>query len=124
MIQTLPTAEVVSRYVDDSFDPYAPVMVLRWESSPGPAERLWELPEGMCVVGPAPRLLGMRIRRESGDDYALRLLWDSTQLHWPRLSRLEILGSCLAPVLSAMGMDLWSLLEQPLERTRIRQRAA
>jgi hypothetical protein len=124
MTQTLPSAEVVRTYIDESFDPYMPVLVLRWEGGARLTERLWELPEGLCVVGGAPRLLGVRIRRESQDGYQVRLMWEGTLLSWPALSRVEILASCLSPVLGALGVDLWSLLEQPLPGTRIRQRAA
>src|SRR5271168_1203588 len=96
MVQTLPAGEVVRKYIDDSFDAYTPVMVLRWDPSPGPAERLWEFPEGVCVVGPVPRLLGVSIRRQSAGTYVVRLLWENTQLSWLALSRQELLGSCLA----------------------------
>jgi hypothetical protein len=124
MVPTLPTGEVVRKYIDESFDAYTPVMVLHWENNTGPAERLWELPEGMCVVGAPPRVLGVRIRRQRTDAYAVRLLWEGTQLTWPALSRLELLGSCLGPLLGALGIDFWSLLQQPLPGTAIRQRAA
>src|SRR6185437_4623442 len=107
MAQTLPPAEVIRQYIDDDFDAFTPVLVLRWQDAPGSGERLWELPEGMCVVGAAPRRLGVRIRRQSRETYAVRLLWDSTQLSWPALSRLELLTSCLAPLLAALGVDLW-----------------
>jgi hypothetical protein len=124
MIQALPTAEVVREHIDELFDAHTPVWVLRWAKGPGPAERLWELPEGLCVIGAGPRRLGLRIRRESPDAYAVRLLWESTQLSWPALSRVELLASCLAPLLAALGMDLWSLLEQDLPRRHLRPRAA
>ena len=41
----------------------------------------------------------------------------------PALSRLEVLGSCLGPLLAALGIDLWSLLEQPVAG-KVRARAA
>jgi hypothetical protein len=118
MARTLPAAEVVREYIDDSFDAHAPVRVLRWEDKSGRGEHLWELPEGLCVVGAAPRKLGLRIRRQGEDDYAVRLLWENTHLTWPALSRMELLASCLSPVLGALGVDLWSLLEQPLCASR------
>jgi hypothetical protein len=124
MMQTVLAGEVVRKYIDDSFDAYTPVMVLRWADNPGQADRLWELPEGMCIVGGGPLLFGIRIRRQSPDTYAVRLLWETTQMRWAALSRVALLGSCLAPLLGALGIDLWSLLEQPLPGTRIRQRAA
>ena len=107
----LPTAEVLRKYVDETFDWHAPVLVLRWQE--GPAERLWELPEGLSVVGGPPSLLGVSIRRVAAGTYAVRLLWERTLLAWPALSRLELLGSCLGPLLGALGIDLWSLLDQP-----------
>jgi hypothetical protein len=122
MAITLPAAEVVRKYVDETFDPHTPVLALRWDAD-GPAERLWELPEGLCVVGGPPTRLGLAIRRQPGGDYAVRLLWERTLLSWSALSRLEMLGSCLGPLLAALGLDLWSLLEQPAA-PRARPRAA
>ena len=124
MARTLPAAGVIREYIENSFDAQAPVMVLRWDDEPGRGERLWELPEGLCIVGAAPRRLGFRIRRHNEDSYAVRLLWDNTQLIWPALSRMELLASCLTPVLGALGIDLWSLLEQSFSAPRGEQRAA
>ena len=54
-----------------------PVMELRWAQPPrGQAERLWELPEGVCIVGPAPARFGFSFRRLDEGDFAVRLLWD------------------------------------------------
>jgi hypothetical protein len=124
MARTLPAAEVVREYIDDSFDAQSPILVLRWEDEPGRGERLWELPEGLCVVGSAPRRLGFHIRRQKEDCYAVRLMWENTHLTWPTLSRMELLASCLSPVLGALGIDLWSMLEQPLPATRSARLAA
>ena len=110
------TAEVVRKYVDESFDPVAPVMVLRWDGG----ERLWELPEGLSVAGPGPSRLGLRVRRRDGDRYAVRLLWDRTLMAWDDVSKVEILGCCLGPLLAAIGLDLWSMLEQPAGRLKVR----
>src|SRR4051794_1636121 len=109
MAIALPTAEGVRKYVEETFDRHAPVLVLRWQDE-GPAERLWELPEGLSVVGRPPTRLGVAIRRLSGDGYGVRLLWERTLLSWAGLSRMELLGSCLGPLLAALGIDLWSLL--------------
>jgi hypothetical protein len=54
----------------------------------------------------------------------MSLLWENTQLSWPALRRVEMLGSCLSLLLRAVGIDLWSMLERPLPRARVRQRAA
>jgi hypothetical protein len=121
---TLPAGEVIRQYLDDSFDPATPVWVLHWETGHGPAERMWELPEGICFIGPPPRLLGVRLRRQAEDSYSMRLLWENTQLSWPALTRVEVLGSCLSILLRALGLDLWSMLERPLNRSRSRLRAA
>jgi hypothetical protein len=124
MAQALPRAEVVRRFIDESFDPHAPVWVLRWPAGRGTAERLWELPRGLALVGGPPAQLGVVIHRDGPDRYAVRLCWEQTQLSWPAVSRLELLGSCLAPVLKAVGLDLWSLLQQPVAGPRPRQWAA
>jgi hypothetical protein len=111
------TGEVVRKYLDEAFDPRAPVMVLRWD---GGGERLWELPEGLCVTGPAPAKLGLSVRRRDADRYAVRLLWDRTTLGWEDVSKVELLGCCLGPLLAALGLDLWSLLDQPAVRLKLR----
>jgi hypothetical protein len=85
------------------------VLVLRWR---GGAERLWELPEGLCVTGPAPGKLGLSVRRRDGDRYAVRLLWDRTTLAWEDVSKVELLGCCLGPLLAALGLDLWAMLDR------------
>ncbi len=123
MSTALPPAEVVRKYIDEEFDLHTPVQVLRWPGDPAPAERLWDLPEGLCVVGGPPTRLGVSIRRQNGSAYAVRLLWERSVLSWTGLSRAEVLGSCLGPLLAALGVDLWSLLEQP-PVLRFRARAA
>jgi hypothetical protein len=123
MVSALPTAEVVRKSIDETFDEHAPVWLLRWQDD-GPGERLWQLPEGLCVVGGPPRRLGLSIRPQPSGSYAVRLLWERTLLGWPGLSRVELLGSCLAPLLAALGLDLWSMLQQPVAAARVRPRAA
>ena len=113
MVQALPTPEVVRCYFDEAFDPHLPAMHLRWGQT-GRPERLWELPEGVCLVGPAPQRFGVSIRRQSSDAYAVRLLWDGTCLNWLSLTRVQLLTSSLAPLLGALGTDLWYLLDQPV----------
>jgi hypothetical protein len=120
----LPSAEVVRKFVEESFDPHAPVLVLRWPEPAGSAERLWELPEGLSILGKPPRQFGLQLRRQAADGYAVRMVWERTQLSWPALSRMELLGSSLAALLSAVGLDLWSMLEQPVAGARPRVRAA
>jgi hypothetical protein len=77
-------------------------------------ERLWELPEGVTLVGPPPGRFGVSIRRCGPDSYSVRLLWDRTGLTWGDLPRAQLLSCSLAPLLGAMGTDLWYLLDQPV----------
>jgi hypothetical protein len=114
MPRSLPAAEVVRKFIDESFDPASPVMVLRWPGGEGLAERLWELPEGLTIAGQAPSRFGWRIRRTGPDSYAVRLVWDRTVLAWQHLPRLELLGCCIGSILAALGVQLWSVLEQPV----------
>jgi hypothetical protein len=114
MAHALPTPEVLRCYFEESFEPHLPAMCLRWQGGEAPAERLWELPEGVTVVGPAPARFGVSVQRRDADGYAVRLLWDRTCFTWPSLSRVQLLTSALAPLLAALGTDLWCLLEQPL----------
>jgi hypothetical protein len=123
MSRSLPPAQVARKVVDEAFDVHSPVLVLEW-SDGGATERLWELPDGFSILGGAPRRFGLLVRRDSSDAYGVRILWDRTQLVWRGVSRLDLLGSCLAPLLSAVGLDLWSLLEQPIHRARMRHSAA
>src|SRR5438105_1571026 len=107
---TLPAPEVVRSYFDDAFDPHLPAVSLSWRG--GPPERVWELPEGVSLVGPAPRRFGFRARPRRDGSYEVRLLWDRTCFSWPSLSRVQLLGSSLAPLLAALGNDLWCLLDR------------
>jgi hypothetical protein len=56
------------------------------------------------------------VRRTHGHIYAVRVLWDGTLFTWAALSRMQLLASALAPLLAALGKDLWHLLEQPSPR--------
>lgn len=113
MTDALPSAEVLRCYFDESFDPHLPAMSLRW--GPDSGEHFWELPEGVRLFGPPPQRFGVSIQRQDTDAYAVRLLWDRTCFHWLTLSRDQLLASALAPLLEALGTDLWYLLDQPLE---------
>jgi hypothetical protein len=112
MVETLPAPDVLCSYRDESFEPPLPAMCLLWDAEAG--ECTWELPGGVAVTGPPPRRFGIDIRRQGGDAYAVRLLWDGTLLTWPAAAREQILASALAPLLAALGTDLWCLLDQPL----------
>ncbi len=114
MLKTLPPPEVVRCYFDDDFAPRLPAMCLRWDTAALDSEHFWELPEGVKMVGPPPERFGVSIRRRGDDSYSVRLLWDRTGLTWGDLPRADILTSALAPLLGAMGTDLWYLLDQPV----------
>ncbi len=125
-MQTLPTPQVVRCYFDDGFEPRLPAKCLRWDAQlMTPAERLWYLPEGVCMVGPAPERFGISVQRRDADRYAVRVLWDRTCLSWRALSRAQLLTSALGPILSALGDDLRDLLDQaPRARVEMSQQAA
>jgi hypothetical protein len=111
MFQELPPPQVLRSYLDDSFTPPLPALSLRWQAV---ADRLWALPEDVRVAGPAPRQFGVTLERRGADTYAVRLLWDRTWFSWQALSRSQLLASDLAPLLGALGADLWYLLDQPV----------
>jgi hypothetical protein len=116
MIETLPEPQVVRCYFDESFVPSLPAIRLRWKSEPaGPRERSWSLPEGVCLTGPLPEHFGIEIHRQEEDGYTVRLLWDRVGLTWPLLSRAQLFDCALPPLLSALGTDLWYLLDQPVQ---------
>jgi hypothetical protein len=125
MMTTLPSPKVLRCYLEESFTLGLPAMCLRWECDANEVEEhQWELPEGVTLRGPLPERFGISIRRERKDAYRVRLLWDRTYLVWQDLPRAQILDSVLAPLLAAMGTDLWYLLEQPVQSSEQPQRAA
>jgi len=107
----LPAPEVLRWYPHEAFASPLPVMCLHWH--PDCEERVWHLPEGTSIQGPPPQLFGFRLLRQQGHTYSLRVVWDRTVLAWESLSRSQLLGSCLQPLLAALGTDLWHLLDQP-----------
>jgi hypothetical protein len=114
-MKTLPAPEVMDCSVDDRFDPRLRTMRLRWSGHDiGRTERLWDLPEGVSVVGPAPERFGVTIQRRELDHYAVRLVWNHTCFSWASLGRVQLLTSALAPLLRAIGSDLHVLLDQPV----------
>jgi hypothetical protein len=116
MVQALVAPEVVRCYFDDGFEPHLPAMCLRWPPDDRtPNERVWTLPEGVRLVGPAPQRFGVSIQRRAADTYAVRLLWERTCFNWPAVSRAQLLNTSLELLLGALGTDLWYLLDQPLE---------
>lgn len=113
MATTLPAPQVLGCYFDDGFTPHLPAMRLRWDGD-APTDQTWDLPGGLSIVGPPPRRFGLSIHRHGPDTYRVRLLWDQTGLSWTAVPRGELLTSSLAPLLAAMGTDLWYLLDQPV----------
>jgi hypothetical protein len=124
MNKGLPTPEIVRRHVEDFFHRSAPVMSLRWPTNAASMEKLWELPDGVNIMGTPPERFGFHMQRVGRDAYAVRLLWNQTCFSWEALSRMQLLSSALAPLLAALGTDLWCLLEQPVRGYQTVSRAA
>lgn len=112
MVQALPTPKVVRCFFDRTFEPHLPAMYLRWCGSTG--ERLWELPEGVTLMGPPPERFGVSIQRVGRDAYRVRLLWDGSCFVWQSVERAHLLSTALTSILGALGTDIWYLLDQPI----------
>ncbi len=67
------------------------------------------------MKGPAPDRFGVTVHRVGADSYRVRLLWNSLCLSWEHVTRVQVMTSALAPILAALGTDLWHLLNQPVE---------
>jgi hypothetical protein len=120
-----PAPRVVRTYLDDCCTPPLPVCCLCWENEDEEGDQVWDLPEGVRLCGPFPHRFGLAVQRRDSNTYQVRLLWDHTFLSWAALSRGQLLTSSLAPLLAALGTDLWHLLEQPIAPAdRERPRAA
>lgn len=124
MRTALPQVEIVRRVTDSSFDPHVAVLHLRWADHGPMTERLWDLPGGITLHGPPPARFACHVRRLSPQSYAVRLLWEHASLSWAETTRSELLSCCLAQLMTAMGMDLWGMMEQPAAPSRPRLRAA
>jgi hypothetical protein len=114
MLQALPAPTVICSGFDDQFSPPLPIVELDWEDEAG--ERTWDLPTGICLTASPPRQFGIRIRLVRPEIYAVQLRWDDQTFTWPTLGRGQLLNSSLAPLLEALGMDLWYILERPQPR--------
>lgn len=119
MASSLPAPDVVSCFLDDTFNPPLSANSLRW--SEGLGAMLWQLPEDVSLYGPPPSRFGMRVTRVAADTFEVRVLWDSTRFTWTSLSRMQILTCALSTVLGAQGNDLRAMLGQPIQ-TGARQR--
>jgi len=116
----LPTPAVLRRYFDEVAGRVLPAFVLRWEPDlPESRDRLWELPEGVCLVGPPPDRFGIKVERVAPDAYAVRVLWGRTRLAWEALTRVQLLTSALLPLTRALGDDLRTVLDQPVRAERM-----
>jgi hypothetical protein len=124
MNKGLPTPEIVRRFVEDGFHRSTLALSLRWPANAAATEKLWELPDGVHIMGTPPQRFGFHMQRVDRDAYAVRLLWNQTCLSWEALSRMQLLSSALAPLLAALGTDLWCLLEQPVRGYQTLSRAA
>jgi len=111
----LQAPEVLRSYLDEEFDPHVPALRLRWSTAGDPSERIWELPEGVTILGPPPERFGVLVERWAEDGYSVRLLWNRTLVSWSALTRVQLLTSSLAPVLRVIGNDLWQILAQPVQ---------
>lgn len=106
---------IVSCEFDDSFHPHLLAMQLDWRDQPVSQEmRLWTLPGGLQLCGPAPQRFGIEVLRRAADCYTVRLLWDQNRLGWSGLRRQELCACSFPELLAALGTDLHYLLEQPI----------
>jgi hypothetical protein len=103
--------EVVRCFFHKSCELQLPAMELRWSPD---AERIWYLPDCVCLKGPAPHRFGITIHRHGEDAYRVRVLWNRLFLSWDNLARVHLMSSSIALVLNALGTDLWYLLNQPI----------
>ena len=90
-----------------------------------PREKLWELPDGVNIMGLPPERFGFHVQRMGRDAYAV-----------PRAVESDVfqLGGAVAdattvqlpsaPLLTTLGTDLWCLLEQPQRGYQTLSRAA
>ena len=112
----LPEPEVLRCYFDTSILPHLPAMYLRWDPDVrAVAERVWHLPDGVSIKGPAPEHFGVTIHRQGLNSYRVRILWNDLCLSWKSLARVHIMTSALVPLLRSLGTDIWYLLEQPID---------
>jgi hypothetical protein len=114
---SLPKPEVVRCFHATGFEPHLPAMVLRWADSPSHTEHIWHLPDNLTLKGPAPQRFGITVHRLGPNAFQVRCLWDNLSVTWERLTRSQVMASSLSQILSALGTDLWYLLNQPVEPT-------
>jgi hypothetical protein len=113
-VKTLPEPDVLDCDFDDQFAPALAAMTLRWPGDAAVDEDVWFLPQGVHLTGRAPVRFGLRVRRCGLDTYALSLLWDTTRLSWPNVTRDDVVNGSLPSILAALRTDLAYLLDQPI----------
>lgn len=114
-MEYLPRPEVLESCWTEEAGPPLAAMRLQWDPNMlGAAERVWRLPEGIALVGPAPERFGIAIIRRDLDAYTVRLLWNDIAFGWTALTRTQLLTTSLTPLLRALGQDLWTLLNQAI----------
>lgn len=107
--------ETISLRADEPFQHELGVLHLKWNGSHRACHsRIWTLPLGSTIDGPAPDCFGIRILRIAGDQYSLHLIWNRTGFAWSDLTRDEIGRTSLRDILDSLGTDLNSLLDQPV----------
>jgi hypothetical protein len=113
----LPKPQILRCFSERTFDPPLPAMELRWHLDHASAvERTWHLPDGVVVKGATPSRFGVTIHRDAENSYQVRVLWNRLSLTWQGLTRNQVMASSLAPLLHALGTDLWYLLNQPIDQ--------
>jgi len=119
MAAALSVPTILRSEIDEAFDLRVPTFRLRWDAT-DIRERLWDLPEGVCLVGPPPEKFALKVQRRGRDSFAVKLLWNRTLMSWHNLTRVQLLTTGLAPLLEALGNDLRDLLEQPIRGEHLR----
>lgn len=114
-MSTLPKPEIERCFFDESVEPHLPAMELRWdEDAPGLTRGDWRLPQNVILKGALPDRFGITVERQGRNAFRVRVLWNQMTLIWDGLTRREIIASSLSSILSALGTDLWYLLDQPV----------
>lgn len=114
-MNTFPEPDLLSCYFDEAFTPHLAAMRLRWPQAA--EDRLWRLPQGVCLSGPPPERLGVNLQRLAPNTYALCLVWDEKGFRWASLTAAELITGDLCVLLEAIGTDLRGWLTQPVSTT-------
>ena len=119
-MNTLNEPQVVGCYFEDVFQPRLAAMDLDWQEDAAAIQpRLWDLPEGVTLEGPAPVRFGIYVQRYDLNRYAVRLVWNRIQLAWGALTRRQLQNCCLGQLLAVMRTDFQELLDQPIDQLEL-----